>query len=166
MKIKLKKDKNGKIIIERKNYFSEEQYQRALKLEKALDKMEKNFDIESRRCFECKKIVKKEVYLELYPNLNKWVKICPKCRKKFSDFAVKQVYAGKKYTNWYDAKYQESLIPKSPKKKISLPKIKNMSWLIDTATGKYIKDEHKHEMLNIMTENGKIYRGKYVGNWK
>ena len=43
----MKKDKNGKIIIERKDYYSERDYREALRLEKRLDEMEKN----EKRCF-------------------------------------------------------------------------------------------------------------------
>lgn len=164
--MEIKEGKNRRMTVERKNYHSEQDYQQASNLEKALDKMEKDFDIKSRRCFECRRTVKKKDSLELYPNLDKWVKICPKCKRKFSNFAIKQMDLGKKDINWYDAKYQKSLLPKNPKNKIPLPKIKNMSWLIDTEIGEYIGDEHNNRMLNIIMENGKIYRGKYIGNWK
>ena len=61
-------------------------------------------DMPKGRCFECgNKINEKE--LDDYPCLNEDVKICSKCRLKFSDFCVKQVKTNKEYTNWYDAKY-------------------------------------------------------------
>ena len=88
-------EKNVKI--KRKDYSSEELYQRALRLEKMLDEMELKVNIKKRTCFECKRIVK-EADLSLYPHLdNKWVNVCSRCRKKFSNFGVKQINAGKKY---------------------------------------------------------------------
>ena len=106
----MEKDKNKKILVERKNYSSEESYQQALRLEKRLDEMEIRVDIKKRTCFECKELVKKETDLKFYPQLdNKWVKVCQKCRKKFSDFGVKQINTNEKCTNWYEAEKQSQL---------------------------------------------------------
>lgn len=158
------KNKSSKKNIKRKDYPSEELYQRALRLEKMLDEMEIKVNIKKRTCFECKRIVK-EADLSLYPHLdNKWVNVCSRCRKKFSNFGVKQINASKKYLNWYEAEYQESLLPVFPKKKFPLPKIKSMYWLIDTSIGEYLGDENNNKILNIVMEDGKIYRGKYIGN--
>jgi len=120
---------------------------------------------ENYKCFECGKETKKEDLVD-YLCLEKLVGICPECRKKFSDFAAKQVKANKKYTNWYDAKYQKSLVSKVPKKKIRLPIIKKMYWIIDTVTGEYILDGNGNAELVINMKNGRIFRGSYIGDWK
>jgi hypothetical protein len=39
-----------------------------------------------------------------------------------------------------------------------------MYWLVDTSIGKYLGDEKNNKILNIVMEDGKIYRGKYIGN--
>ena len=156
MKTKIKKDKNGKIIIERKNYHCDIDYWKALRLEKALDEMEIRVDIEKRTCFECKELVKKETDLEFYQNLDKWVKICPKCKKKFSKFGVEQINAGKSPLNWYKAKSLKLEIPPLDETQITILKQNIRFWEEGISILGYWKNEDSFIFRNDFMRKGNV----------